>query len=221
MQFRDKAVDMHAPMKIAEIPQAKLRDKVVYMHGPMKTAEISQVRFPEKVVDMPVVMQQKVPKVLRGQKTMKAPQAQFEEEADDVVMTQRQVWRGQQDTKALKVQFWGKERNRPRTFPCRSFLNASSSKSKLQLPRVKNPAAQSESFMVESLGNLTSHKKANKSGCSSHAPPIKSWTCPCCPSSTGLPELEEAAIRARIPQEMLETILELRATGSAIRVSLR
>ena len=97
---------------------------------PMRTAEISQVRFPEKVVDMPVVMQRKVPTVLRGQKTMKAPQVRFQDEAADVpVMMQRQVWRGQQDTKALKVQFWNKERNRPRTFPCRSFLKASSSKS--------------------------------------------------------------------------------------------
>ena len=101
------------------------------------------MRFPEKAVGMPVVMQRKVPTVLRGQKTMKAPQVRFQDEAADVpVMTQRQVWRRQQDTKALKVQFWSKGRNRPRTFPCRSFLKASSSKSKLQMPRAKNPAAQ-------------------------------------------------------------------------------
>ena len=37
----------------------------------------------------------------------------------------------------------------------------------------------------------------------------------------GPAELEKAAIRARIPQEVLETNLELRATGSANRVSLR
>ena len=68
------------------------------------------------------------------------------------------------------------------------------------------------------LGTLTSHKKANKSGCSSYAPTIKSWTCPCCQSSKEPAELEEAAIRARIPQEMLETILELRATTQLMMV---
>ena len=118
-------------MKTARIPQVKFWHKVVDMHVLMKTAEIPQVCFTEKVVDIRVVMQRKVSTVLREQKTMKAAQVQFEDEAVDVrVMTQRQVWRGQQDTKALKVQFCGKGRNRSRTFPCRSFLKASSGKSK-------------------------------------------------------------------------------------------